>query len=310
MLPPPDVYRNLAAEESLLNQGDPFPRLLLWQSPQAVVLGKNQNPWKECHLPTLFEKQIKLARRVSGGGTVYHDPGNLNVCWAMDRSQYDPNAPVSFLIRVLAQFGLEATSGKGGSVWVQGKKVSGSAFAYRRERVLHHSTLLIDADLKLLRAVLSPPRIRVETHAVSSVPAPVVNLATLNSSCTVQSLAEAMWEEAATGEGRPAEIPEFLDVSGMRTWKWIWGQTPTFRIPNLNVGSQTGELEVRKGHLSALTTTETHKLDPVYPFTRKGLREAERIWGLPPGRLERSLQEQGWWIPPVEGPGNGEPDGL
>ncbi|MEN8255735.1 MAG: hypothetical protein ABFR33_09740, partial [Verrucomicrobiota bacterium] len=81
-----DVHRNLAIEECLMEQVvDQGPVLFLWRSDCAVVMGKNQNPWRECRLDLMRDESVPLARRISGGGTVYHDAGNLNYCVVVDR---------------------------------------------------------------------------------------------------------------------------------------------------------------------------------------------------------------------------------
>ena len=82
----PSVYHGLALEEWLLDQPvEDVPSLMIWKGPAAVVLGKNQNPWREINLTNLNREGIPLARRISGGGTVYHDPGNLNISWIIPR---------------------------------------------------------------------------------------------------------------------------------------------------------------------------------------------------------------------------------
>jgi len=294
----PELYRNLAREDALLDYGDPSPRLCYWRAPHAVVMGKNQNPWKECNVPFLREQQILLARRVSGGGTVYHDPGNLNLCWAMDRSAYKADAPSRFLIQVLARLGFAAEEGPGGSVWVEGKKVSGSAFAYRRDRVLHHSTLLVHADLRRLRAVLSPTRMSLTTHAVSSVPAPVGNLTDWNARCTLEDVVEAMVAEAGASQLEAGPLDLEAEAGRMNSWAWIWGQTPTFRIPGVVVEGTSGQMEIRKGHIVSWENKVKRRLDPPLPFTRDGVRKLEAVWDLPSGGLQTELESKGWWLPP------------
>jgi len=296
-LPQPDLYRNLAQEEFLLDEGDPEPRLFIWRSPFAVVMGKNQNPWKECNLPYLHEHRIALARRVSGGGTVYHDPGNLNLCWAMDRDQYQSESPSLFLVQALSRLGLEAEVGQGGSVWVQGKKVSGSAFAFRRDRVLHHSTLLIEADLDRLRAVLSPTRIQLRTHAVGSVPAPVANLCELRPGCDGREVLTALEAEAESQSMEVESLSRHADAAHMQSWSWIWGQTPTFRIQHLRIQGETGTMEVRKGRMVSWQGENRREVTPPVPLHRKGVEDLEQTWGIPSGQLQAEFSSLGWWLP-------------
>ena len=101
-----DVYRNLAIEEYLMEHAvDHGPVLFLWQSDCAVVMGKNQNPWRECRLNLMREEGIPLARRISGGGTVYHDIGNLNYCVIVDRTQYREEQAYKMVSEALEIFG-------------------------------------------------------------------------------------------------------------------------------------------------------------------------------------------------------------
>ena len=103
-----DVYRNLAIEEYLMEQvTDRGPVLFLWRSDRAVVIGKNQNPWRECRLDRMQADGVPLARRISGGGTVYHDEGNLNYCVMVDRAIYRKDQAYEMVIRALDSFGLE-----------------------------------------------------------------------------------------------------------------------------------------------------------------------------------------------------------
>lgn len=232
-----ELYPHLALENLLLDSiAPPPPLLFLWRGPRAVVLGKNQNPWRECNLPVIQERRLRLARRVSGGGAVYHDPGNLNVAWVFDRKHYAPDLPAKLLSQVLGRFGAHAEPGSNGGLRVNGGKVSGAAFCYRQDRVLHHGTLLVDANLADLRAALSPPMIRMETHAVASVPAQVANLCGYCPGITVEAVAREIELVAknALGGLPPLDLSVFQgdtlarETARMASNGWVWGQTPAF----------------------------------------------------------------------------------
>ena len=172
-----DVYRNLAIEEYLMDHvADRGPILFLWQSECAVVMGKNQNPWRECRLDLMEKERVPLARRVSGGGTVYHDAGNLNYCVITSREEYREEQAYEFVFQALDTFGIKAEKTGKSNLSVDGLKFSGNAFAFRKGRAMHHGTLLLDTDLVRLNRYLGSMVDGIETHAIASIPASVANL--------------------------------------------------------------------------------------------------------------------------------------
>ncbi len=192
-----DIYRNLAVEDWLLDHAPQLPVLFLCVNEPCVVIGKNQNPWRECRLSLMEEEGILLARRTSGGGAVYHDPGNLNVGVIVPRTQYRAEKQYELIFQTL-----EATAfrhknlsklGKN-SLGVDGKKFSGQAFCYRKDRVLHHGTLLVNANLDRLGRYLGPELDGIETNAVASIPAKVMNLSEVAPELTIGKLSSALIE--------------------------------------------------------------------------------------------------------------------
>lgn len=172
-----DVYRNLAIEEYLMDHVvDSGPVLFLWQSECAVVMGKNQNPWKECRLDLMREEGVPLARRISGGGTVYHDAGNLNYCVIVDRREYREQQAYDMVCDALQSFCIQAERTGKSNLSVGGLKFSGNAFCFRKGRAMHHGTLLLHTDLQRLNRYLGSMIDGIETHAIASVPAQVTNL--------------------------------------------------------------------------------------------------------------------------------------
>jgi lipoate-protein ligase A len=172
-----DVYRNLAIEEYLMDQVvDRGSILFLWRSDQAVVIGKNQNPWRECRLDLMRSKGVPLARRISGGGAVYHDEGNLNYCVITDRTRYRKEQAYEMVLRALDSFGVKAEQTGKSNLSVDNQKISGNAFCFRRGRALHHGTLLLDTSLELLDQYLGSMFEHIDTKAIASEPAEVMNL--------------------------------------------------------------------------------------------------------------------------------------
>lgn len=176
-----DAWFNLAAEEYLLKNfsEDIF---MLWQNEPAVVIGKHQNIWAEADIEYLQEKQIRIARRFSGGGTVYHDMGNLNLTFIENSSQIDSIRFTENIIRFLESTGVYARMDERQGLTVSGLKISGSAQAIHKRRMMHHATLLFATDLETLDRSLQPSKISsvygVTPHPyfVKSVKSPVTNL--------------------------------------------------------------------------------------------------------------------------------------
>ena len=248
-----DVYENLAAEEALLDAAPSEPVVLVYRNDSSVVIGKNQNPWRECAVSRLESLGVKLARRITGGGTVFHDAGNLNVACILPRAMYRRDEVLRLTINGLARLGVAAEITGSTSLSVDGRKISGNAFCYRRDHVLHHGTLLWEADLEKLRAALVPDLPDIETRAVASVPMPVANLRALLPGHTIVSLADAViatLSEAWGSAERDDRFPEIGDrIDRLKTWDWIYGSTPDFTCSDVQVHRglivETGEPFVR-----------------------------------------------------------------
>jgi lipoate---protein ligase len=231
-----DVYANLAAEDLLLGRdGSPEPVLFIYRNAPAVVIGKNQNPWRECAVRRLDALGVKLARRISGGGAVYHDAGNLNVSCVLPRAAYERRDMLNLFIAALSALGVEAEIVNSTSLAVGGLKISGNAFCYRRDQVLHHGTFLMRADLDALHQALRPDFTEMETRAVASVPMPVMNLGErVHEDALVRELTRQL--SARFGAVRDAG-EDVLDASAlqaraekMRCWDWLFGATPDFTV--------------------------------------------------------------------------------
>lgn len=243
-----DVYRNLATEEYLMeHMTDQGPVLFLWRSECAVVIGKNQNPWSECRLELMQDEDVPLARRISGGGTVYHDAGNLNYCVIVDRLQYKEEMAYQMVFQALETFGISAQKTGKSNLSVDGRKFSGNAFSFRKGRAMHHGTLLLHTDLERLNRYLGSTFDNIDTHAIASVPVEVMNL-----NLDVAELSEALknsfqsWygsgQETAGYQHETDESVLELLVEQQASDAWKYGATPRFSL-ELD-GSQ---IEVVKG---------------------------------------------------------------
>jgi len=148
-----DVYFNLAAEEYLLNHftEDVF---MLWQNEPSVVIGRHQRVQSEVNLAFVGEKHIKVARRHSGGGAVYHDLGNLNLTYIESSNNPDFTKFSRQMLEILTIIGIHAEVDERHGLTIDGLKVSGSAQYIRKEKVMFHATLLYSTNLDCLRFAL------------------------------------------------------------------------------------------------------------------------------------------------------------
>ena len=172
-----DPYLNLAIEEYVFEnlQENIF---ILWQNEPCVVIGKNQNPYAEIDISVARDKNVKIVRRITGGGAVYHDLGNINYTFissacddGIDFSRF--TAPI---ISALATMGISASLGGRNDIEVDGKKISGNAQCRKGNRVLHHGTLLFDSDLEFLSGILLVDPEKIQAKAIKSTRARVCNI--------------------------------------------------------------------------------------------------------------------------------------
>ncbi len=243
-----NVYRNLAIEEYLMGHvvgQDPI--LFLWQGDCAVVMGKNQNPWRECRLDLMREEQVALARRISGGGTVYHDEGNLNYCVISDRRDYREDRVYEMVFGALEPFGIKAQRSGRSNLSVDGLKFSGNAFCFRGGRAMHHGTLLLNTDLERMGRYLGSMFDAIDTHAIASVPARVANLG-LGIEAVAAALEQSFREQYPCRESIrlragsiDAKLLEPL-MARQGSNEWIFLSTPRFLLRH---GAST--LDIRNG---------------------------------------------------------------
>ena len=188
-----DPYRNLAIEQHLLETVEGGCCLLyLWQNERTVVIGRNQNAWAECRTALLSDEGGRLARRLSGGGAVYHDVGNLNFTFLMKTEDYDLDRQLEVIETACAMLGVETERSGRNDLLAGGRKFSGNAFYSHEGRSYHHGTLLVDTDAERMGRYLSPSKAKLESKGVQSVRSRVVNLKERNPAITVDALKTAM----------------------------------------------------------------------------------------------------------------------
>ncbi len=193
--PGTDPYENLAIEQHLLETlQDGEGILYLWQNKNTVVIGKNQNAWAECRVSLLEEEGGKLARRLSGGGAVFHDLGNLNFTFLFHDEDYDIDKQLSVIVKACELAGIHAEKSGRNDLLADGRKFSGNAFYHAKGRSYHHGTLLIDSDMDKLQRYLSPPKAKLQAKGVASVRSRVVNLSQLAPGLTCPAMKAHMIE--------------------------------------------------------------------------------------------------------------------
>lgn len=231
-------FRNFAVEEYLMHHVEEGEIVFfLWQDRNTVVIGRNQNGWRECDVKRLEEDGGLLARRLSGGGAVYHDIGNMNFSFLARKKDYDVDRQLSVIMDGLSPFGIHAEKSGRNDIKIDGRKFSGNAFYRTGDYCYHHGTFLISEDMKDMMKYLNVDGSKMNYKGVKSVPSKVVNLSDLNGAITVESLTEALKESFGKVYGLPvheirsSDIPEEALEERIRffsSWDWRLGQAREF----------------------------------------------------------------------------------
>ncbi|KAH0840156.1 hypothetical protein J3R83DRAFT_1139 [Lanmaoa asiatica] len=185
-------YFNLTFEDWLFRFHPPnAPLLLLYRDSPCVVIGRNQNPWKEVNLVASEARDIPWIRRRSGGGTVYHDLGNTNYSIHVPRTTFDRTATANIIVRAVRALGVDASVNERNDICVAGEKMS-SAYKIVNNRAYHHGTMLISTRLDTLGDLLRTNKETMRTKGVASVRSPVRNLVQSSASVTHEAFVDAV----------------------------------------------------------------------------------------------------------------------
>ena len=240
-----DPWFNLAVEECIFRQMDAGQRVLfLWRNNDTVVIGRGQNPWKECNTRRMERDDIKLARRSSGGGAVFHDLGNSCFTFMAGKPEYDKSVSTAIVLAGLASLGIDAFASGRNDLLVSTpdgeRKISGSAYRETQDRGFHHGTVLRSADLGCLADYLNPDPKKLAAKGISSVRGRVANLSELGADISHAALVDALSEAFFAHYGAwvlPEHIsPDSLpDLPGFApqfahqaSWEWNFGKAPAF----------------------------------------------------------------------------------
>jgi lipoate-protein ligase A len=236
-----DIYFNLALENWLfLEKIEDEKILFLWQNAPCVVIGRAQNPWLECNLIAMNADNISVVRRQSGGGTVYHDYGNLNYTIISPKEKHDVKSNLELVCSVVNKIGFKLYQNERNDIVVDHKgftyKVSGSAFREKKDRAFQHGTLLINADTtKLYNYLHQPIDKSLDTKGVKSHRSKVLNLTEIKDIQT-QDITRSflrnfpLIELSLIGEETPLENKELItkEMENLRDWQWCFGKTLPF----------------------------------------------------------------------------------
>lgn len=188
-----DPRINLAYEEFFLSNIDENEIILFfWQSENAVVIGRNQNPYQECNISLMEKDGVVMVRRLSGGGAVYHDLGNLNFAFIARNECYDLTRNYDIILRALSQLGITAERSGRNDLVYGNRKFSGNAFITEEHASLHHGTLLIDANVKKVMNYLTVNHKKLETKGFDSVTSRIINLNEINEIISIDSIIETV----------------------------------------------------------------------------------------------------------------------
>ncbi len=258
-------YFNLAAEEYILKnfKEDCF---MLWQSTPSIVVGKHQNTLAEINYDFVKKNKIDVIRRLSGGGTVFHDLGNLNFTFIKnvvdEENLVDFKKYINPIIEILKSLGVDAKHEGRNDIMVDGKKISGNAEHVFKKRVLHHGTLLFNSEIKNLSQALKVNPLIYSDKGVKSVRSRVANISDyLKSKIDLLGFQESIYNHIFQNNSN-ATYYEFTDediyqINNLvkkkyKTWEWNFGYSPKYVFEksfNLNDNYFEVQLNVEKGKI-------------------------------------------------------------
>lgn len=295
-----DPAFNLALEEYVFESlSKDYNYFILWQNASTVVVGRHQNTFNEVDEAFIRENNITVVRRLSGGGAVYHDLGNLNFTFIQDAAGKEPDLglfcrPVAQAIRTL---GAEAEVNGRNDITVNGMKFSGNAQYVKYGRVMHHGTLLFDSQLEVAAKALRPDPEKIKAKGVASVRSRITNLKPLLPEGTTlgifrDALLKALFEKEQM-EVYSLTHADLTAIAALKeerygTWAWNWGASPacdmTFSGRIEGCGQLSLQFRVKKGFITDATLYGDFFSagDPQalaksfigYPATAEGIREA------------------------------------
>ncbi len=280
--PNQNPFLNLALEDHFLRGGADLPVLFLYVNRPCVVLGRFQNPWLETQLSYLVNNDIWLVRRQSGGGCVFHDEGNLNFSFITPDPMINRMKHAELLKDAFAKADINLTISPRHDLWLDGRKISGSAFKQTKFGSFHHGTFLVSSDLNKLEESLKHTIIPTATKSIASVRSKVITLQEKYPGTEIHDVIEILSHHLKTIpfalEGSLLSEPQLqASFNQLRSWEWLFGETPHFEYDGMTVrkGLIEGkrfDLETMKGKL------EIERLKKLFPDFSKIREESGFIF--------------------------------
>lgn len=276
-----DPWFNLAVEDTIFRSMPADQRVLfLWRNADTIVIGRAQNPWCECDTERMAKEGVKLARRQTGGGAVFHDLGNTNFTFMAPKPEYDKEVSTNIVLAALETLGIKGrANGRNDLVVDDGediKKFSGSAYRETADRGFHHGTLLLSADMQRLGDYLNPDEKKLQAKGITSVRSRVTNLNQIKPDITHEAVCNAIMAAFYVYYGEQVEaefispehfenLPGFAErFEKQSSWAWNFGNTPPFTHSldeRFDWGGVQILLDVEKGVIKQ-ATVYTDMLDP------------------------------------------------
>lgn len=258
-----DIYENLALEQHLAQNVHKNQLILfLWQNKSCVVIGRNQNAFKECRTDVLSEEGVMLSRRLSGGGAVYQDMGNLNFTFCSHDEDSDIPRQQKVVIEACRMLGIDARISGRNDILAGDCKFSGNSFYSHDGRCFHNGTILLDVDLKKLERCLSPSKMKLASKAVDSVRSRVVNLKELRPDINSESMCNALEKAFPMVYGLELKslsqnMFDRKDIEEKRrffsSYEWVYGRNADFPVSfqrRFSWGEISVNIEIKGGRVS------------------------------------------------------------
>ncbi|WHQ36819.1 lipoate--protein ligase [Spiroplasma sp. SV19] len=254
--PSTDVYFNLALDEYLLKSNIKDNIFFLWKNSNTIVIGRNQNTIEEINLQAVETDKVNVVRRITGGGAVYQDDGNLCFSIIVDKDNEIAKNYESILqpiINVLQKLGLNAKFAGKNDIEIDGKKISGNAQIRYKDRLLHHGTILFDVDLSKMQKYLNVDQSKIVSKGIKSIPARVTNIRPLlENDITIDQFMNFIMKELLAQGTTVVDLPSDIIAAAnkladekYRTWDWNFGNSPEFSYQNKIRYEGKGTVDVR-----------------------------------------------------------------
>lgn len=242
-----DPFFNHAAEEYVMKNFDDE-AFILWINRPSILIGKNQNTLSEINMDYVLDNNIEVVRRLSGGGTVYNDLGNMNYTFITYKNSNDNKLENGFkkfalpVIKALQSLGIDAQFSGRNDITIEGKKFSGNAQYSRKDKLLHHGTIMYDCDMNKLSKALRPKPIKFKDKSVKSVSSRVTNIAShMKKEMSVAEFREYLKnyiinynniETIYKFNDKDLEEIDKIVQTRFGTWEWNYGKSPIYKFEN------------------------------------------------------------------------------